>query len=936
MVHFHKIPNKNFRITEFVRIRITLTLPIQTYFMRKFFLLLAGIFLFNNLFAQISPKEHFGFTIGDDYQLANFTQTAEYFKKISEQSDRVKLLSIGLTEEGRAQPMLIVSSPDNLKNLEQYKEISQKLARAEDLSEAEARVLAEKGKAIVWIDGGLHSNETLGIHQLIETLWNLVSRKDAETMRILDNTIVLLTHANPDGHELVSNWYMREDKPENRSLENLPRLYEKYAGHDNNRDFFMMNLKETQNMSRQLFVEWLPQIMYNHHQRGPEGSVVAGAPYRDPFNYVFDPILMSSLDAVGAAMNSRLNVENKPGYTQKYGSVFSTWYNGGLRTTTYFHNIIGLLTETIGGPTPSEISLVPQRLIPNGGTTFPVTPQKWHFRQSIDYSVSLNYAVLNYAVRYRDELLFNIYRMGKNSIERGSKDTWGLSPNKVEAINRAYINDQPGAKISNQQILPKKYFDTVMNNPANRDARGYIIPSDQADFQTAVKFVNALIRSGILVHQATDEFNVAGKKYPKGSYIIKTNQAFRPHVLDMFEPQDHPNDFKFEGGPPVAPYDAAGWTLAYMMHVQFDRLQDDFTGPFQRIKYGELQRPETEILTSSKAYLINAESNNAFIAVNEVLKSGQRVYRISSGDDTGDFYIPGNPKTKSLLNKVKNEAGLEVRKSATAPENLTRLSELRIGLWDTYGGSMSSGWVRLLMEQFNFKASLIYAKDIEAGNLNEKYDVLIFVPGAIPALSGRAARGSSSNTGPDPETIPSEFRGQLGRINEEKSIPELKKFIEQEGKIVSMGSSTNLAYHLNLPVRNAMVELGANSLERSLPAEKYYIPGSILSADTDNKTPAAWGMPVKSDIYFDRSPVFKISTEAIARGDIKPILWFSNPKSLRSGWAWGQAYLRDGITAFEAQVGKGKFYAFGPEITFRAQTHGTFKLLFNQLYGHGE
>ena len=243
MVHFHKIPNNNFRITEFVRIRITLTLPIQTSFMRKFFLLLAGIFLFNNLFAQISPKEHFGFTIGDDYQLANFTQTAEYFKKISEQSDRVKLLSIGLTEEGRTQPMLIVSSPDNLKNLEQYKEISQKLARAEDLSEAEARVLAEKGKVIVWIDGGLHSNETLGIHQLIETLWNLVSRNDAETMRILDNTIILLTHANPDGHELVSNWYMREEKPESRSLENLPRLYEKYAGHDNNRDFFMMNLK---------------------------------------------------------------------------------------------------------------------------------------------------------------------------------------------------------------------------------------------------------------------------------------------------------------------------------------------------------------------------------------------------------------------------------------------------------------------------------------------------------------------------------------------------------------------------------------------------------------------------------------------------------------------------------------------------------------------
>ena len=904
--------------------------------MRKFSLLLAGIFLLNNLFAQISPKEHFGFTIGDDYQLANFSQTADYFKKISEQSDRVKLVGIGMTEEGRTQPMLIVSSPENLKNLEQYREISQKLARAEDLTESEARTLAEKGKAIVWIDGGLHATETLGIHQLIETLWNLVSRKDAETMRILDNTIILMTHANPDGHELVSNWYMREEKPENRSLQNLPRLYEKYAGHDNNRDFFMMNLKETQNMSRQLFVEWLPQIMYNHHQRGPEGSVVAGAPYRDPFNYVFDPILMTSLDALGAAMNSRLNVENKPGYTQKYGSVFSTWYNGGLRTTTYFHNIIGLLTETIGGPTPSEISLVPQRLIPNGGTTFPVTPQKWHFRQSIDYSVSLNYAVLNYAVRYRDELLFNIYRMGKNSIERGSKDTWGLSPNKVEAINQAYLKDQPGAIITNQQILPNKYFDTVMNNPANRDARGYIIPADQADFQTAVKFVNALIRSGILVHKASDDFKVAGKNYPKGSFVIKTNQAFRPHVLDMFEPQDHPNDFKYEGGPPIAPYDAAGWTLAYLMHVQFDRLQDDFNGPFQRIQYGEVQNPEPGTLASAKTYLINAESNNAFIAVNELLKAGEKVYRINSGDERGDFFIPGNHKTRNLLNKVKSEAGLEIRESSKVPENVTRLSELRIGLWDTYGGSMSSGWVRLLMERFNFKASLLYAKDIEAGDLNKKYDVLIFVPGAIPAFPRRSGRAISSNTGPDPETIPAEYRGQLGGISADKSIPELKKFIELGGKIVSIGSSTNLAYHLNLPVRNAMVELGANGLERSLPAEKYYIPGSILNADTDNKIPAAWGMPAKSDIYFDRSPVFKISTESIASGKIKPILWFSNPSSLRSGWAWGQAYLRDGITAFEAEVGKGKLYAFGPEITFRAQTHGTFKLLFNQLYGYSE
>lgn len=899
--------------------------------MRKFSLLFISLLLICSAFAQISPKAHFGFSMGDDYQLTTFTQTEAYFKILASASERVKLMNIGQTEEGRSQPMLIISAPENLKKLEFYKEISQKLAHAEGLSEQEAKSLADQGKAIVWIDGGLHATETLGIHQLIETAWNLVSRKDPETLRILENTIILMTHANPDGHELVSNWYMRENTPEKRSLDHLPRLYEKYAGHDNNRDFFMMNLKETQNMSRQLFVEWLPQIMYNHHQRGPEGSVVAGAPYRDPFNYVFDPILMTSLDAVGAAMNSRLNTENKPGYTQKYGSVFSTWYNGGLRTTTYFHNIIGLLTETIGGPNPSEITLVPSRLIPNGGTTFPVTPQKWHFRKSIDYSVSLNYAVLNYAQRHRDELLYNIYLMGKNSIERGSRDTWGLSPNKVEAIKEAYRKDKPGAITSGNQSIPTKYFDTVMHDPAKRDARGYIIPAGQADFQTAIKFVNALIRSGIVVHKATEDFTVRDKKYLKGSFILKTDQAFRPHVLDMFEPQDHPNDFQYEGGPPIAPYDAAGWTLAYMMNVEFDRFQDDFKGPFQRIPYGEIQSTPTGSVASADAYLINAESNNAFTAINELLKAGETVYRISSGDERGDFYIPGSKKAGNILNNMISDPGLEFRGTSRTPKNITRLTELRIALWDTYGGSMSSGWVRLLMEQYRFKATLIYPQDIDAGKLNAKFDVIIFVPGAIPSLSGRA-NPSTASTGPKPETIPAEYRDQLGRISQDKSIPELKKFIEQGGEVLTIGSSTNLAYHLNLPIRNAIVEMSADGKERRLPAEKYYVPGSVLSVSVDNTLTAAWGMPTRADVYFNNSPVFRISPEAIAKGSIKPILWFSTPSPLRSGWAWGQAYLQDGVTAFEAQVGKGKLYAFGPEITFRAQTHGTFKLLFNQLY----
>jgi hypothetical protein len=283
-----------------------------------------------------------------------------------------------------------------------------------------------------------------------------------------------------------------------------------------------------------------------------------------------------------------------------------------------------------------------------------------------------------------------------------------------------------------------------------------------------------------------------------------------------------------------------------------------------------------------------------------------------------------------ILQGLVSNSGLELRSTSEVPSSISKISELRIALWDTYGGSMASGWVRFLMEQYHFDAKLIYPQDIDAGNLNSKYDVIIFVSGAIPPVSTRNTSNRSNE--PKPETIPAEFRAQLGSISQEKSIPEIKKFMEQGGKVISIGSSTNLAYHLGLPLRNALVEMGKDGQENRLAAEKYYVPGSVLSVSVDNSLTSTWGMQKKADVYFNNSPVFKIATADLLKGDIKPILWFSSATPLRSGWAWGQAYLRDGITAFEAKVGKGKLYAFGPEITFRAQTHGTFKLLFNQLY----
>ena len=180
----------------------------------------------------------------------------------------------------------------------------------------------------------------------------------------------------------------------------------------------MSNMSETTNMNRILYHEWFPQIMYNHHQTGPAGAVMFAPPFRDPFNYNFDPLIPLQIEMVGAAMHSRMVAENKPGTVQRSGASYSTWYNGGLRTTTYFHNMIGLLTETIGNPTPFEVALVPDRQLPTGDAPLPVPPQTWHFRTSIEYSMTANRAVLDLASRYREEFLYNIYRMGRNSIER--------------------------------------------------------------------------------------------------------------------------------------------------------------------------------------------------------------------------------------------------------------------------------------------------------------------------------------------------------------------------------------------------------------------------------------------------------------------------------------------------------------------------------------
>src|SRR6516164_3182916 len=525
-----------------------------------------------------SPKAFFGFNIGDDYQLATYSKFVDYLHKIEKETSRLKVVDIGKTSEGRPHVIAIVSSPENMKKLDRYREISSQLAHAEGLTDDQARALAKEGKTVVLIDGGLHATEVLGAQQVIENVWQMVSRTDPETMRFLNDDIVIYVEANPDGMDLVSNWYMRHQDPLQRTLNGVPELYQKYAGHDDNRDSYMCNLPEITNINQVMFQQWYPQIVYDNHQTGPAGTVMFAPPFRDPFNYNFDPQVPVEIELVAAAIHSRFIAEGKPGVTNRKGSTYSTWFNGGQRTVTYFHNMVGLLTETIGNPTPMEIPFVPSKQLPDSNLYFPIEPQVWHFRQSIDYSMTASRAVMDVASRERENLLYNFYRMGKNSIERGNRDSWTTTYHKVTAAEAAV----------GTQGTPDQ-FKEIFRNPEQRDPRGFIVPSNQPDFPTATKFINTLIKNGITINRATAPFSVAGKSYPAGSWVVKSAQAFRPHVLDMFEPQDHPDDIPYPGGPPTPPYDAAGYTLAYQMGVKFDRILDAFDGPFEKVS--GLQKP---------------------------------------------------------------------------------------------------------------------------------------------------------------------------------------------------------------------------------------------------------------------------------------------------------------------------------------------------------
>jgi hypothetical protein len=863
--------------------------------------------------AQVpSPVEFLGHEVGADYRLCNYTDMVRYFRAIEAASDRVRLVDIGPTSYGQRMLMAVISAPANLARLDRLRAISVQMAHARVDAE-EARQLAAEGRAFVWIDAGLHSTEAIAGQNIIELVWQMASRDDDEVRRILDEVVLLACPVNPDGYELVANAYRAT-----RSM-TIPVLYQRYIGHDNNRDFYACNQLEAQNVNRVFYREWCPQIVYNHHQTAPPNTIIFTPPFRDPHNYLVDPMVIRGIEIVSAHMNHRFAAEGKPGVISRSGAPYSGWWNGGLRSTNYFHNVIGILTESFGRPEPTPLRQPLDRRLPYGDYPDPVPAQMWHARQTVEYLQTANFAILDYAARYRRELLHNIWTMATRAIERGRRDHWTVTPALVEAARR---REDP---------------DSVFRDPQLRDPRVYVLRPDQPDWSAAQRFVRALQRCGVDVHRARAPFVLGGATMPAGSFVVKADQPYRAHVLDQFEPQWHPNDVK--EGKPVAPYDAAGWTLAMQMDVRVERSFEPVDGDFELLAPSEALAP-APLASGSAGWIVDPRDSHAVVALNRLLAAGVPV----QWSPRGHYFVPRHEQAMPVLREVADRWGFAARAvEVETREARTPVRPTRLGLFDLFGGHMPTGWTQWSLLEFGFPVQQVWGDRIEAGDLRRDYDVLVFhtgLPG--PRDLERAARArDEQNLEALRAALPpfedwSNLASRATRLTGEKSLPAICEFVERGGTLIALGSEVEKAVrHFGLPVKigTHVPDPDAEGGERRTRREEFYVPGSLLAIEVDVAHPIARGASSELAAMVDGDSTVLQVTDPGARIDVVA-RYRADP--LLSGWAIGQEFLAGKAAVLCAHVGEGRVVLFGIDAIYRGQPLGTMKLLFQAILSAGE
>jgi hypothetical protein len=830
-----------------------------------------------------SPEQYFGFKMGADYKLVKWPQIVEYFQALATASNKVKLIEAGKSSEGNPMIVAAISSPQNLAKLDYYKQISQKLANPRDLSAPDADRLIAEGKLLVAISCSIHASE-IGATQLsMELAYDLVTQDTPETRRILDQDIVLLWPShNPDGNIIVADWY---NKNVHTKYENapLPWLYHKYVGHDNNRDWFMLNLDETRVVTKFYFKEWFPQVLYDIHQMGRTGARIFVPPFLDPLNPNVHPLIWRGINLLGTHMAAAEEDAHHTGVAQSI--AYTSWWEGNSLQQPWFHNMVSVLTETASPNVASPVTQKASELTGNNpglpeyalraNFSNPWPGGTWRLRDVVEYENTAAIAVLDTTARYREHFLRGFYEMGRDEIQKGE-------------------TEPPYA---------------------------YIVPAIQRDPNTAVKMINLLIDQGAEVRVAKADFVADHVTYPKGSYVLLMAQAFRPFVKDIMEPQKYPDLRAYPGGPPVPPYDVAGWTLPLQMGVSSVLVTDKFQADLSpAINRAEPAAPEIAAGGPKvNAFLLGHEENDSLIAVNRLLKKGHDVYWAAepfregaASYAAGTMVIPATAKQQGDVKMIAQSLSLPLA-AADQPIAIRayKLKPLRLALYNPWGGNMDEGWTKLMLERFEFPYSEIRNADIREGDLASKYDVIVFADQPPDSIMN----------GIPPDKIPPEYAGGIGN----PGLDRLKAFVQNGGSVIALAGAGELFIkHWGLPIVDSL---------KGLKTTDFFCPGSILDAKVDDSHPIGYGMPQDTSAFFARSSAYDIQPWYFAPGGtVRTIVKYGDDHVLQSGWILGESHLYNRAAAVDVSFGKGHVILFGFRVQNRAQPHGTFKLFFNALY----
>jgi len=826
-----------------------------------------------------TPEKFLGFKPGTDKQLAHYKQIKTYFLKAGEESPRVNTYLIGKTTLNNDMVMAVISAPENIKNLDKYKEISRKLSLAE-VGKKEADKLAAEGKPIVFITCNLHSNEIGSSQMALELIYKMVTDNSAGTMKILNNVIfVFVPSANPDGQVMVVDWYYKY-KGTQYEGSNLPYLYHWYAGHDNNRDWFKINLKETWNITKQMYFHWFPQVMVDEHQMGGSGDRFFIPPYADPPTPGIHPLVWRTINLFGSCIAYDLETLDYAGVASR--GFFMGWWIGALDDCAWFHNIPGILFEAASVRVASPIYIEPEEVRSplskhNEERMFSPNPWKggwWRLADIVNYDYHATLSVLKTAATYPQELLLNSYKMAADNIKKGK-------------------TEPPFA---------------------------YIVPKNQWDPLTAEKFIKTLLKSNINVYKLTHPLQTqTGNLYFKtGAYVVPLAQPYRSFVKNIFERQHYPDLRKNSKGSLVLPYDGAGWTLHLAMGVEAKEVEEPFNGEMVPVGLNDVYTREFPA-DLDDFIILDAKFNNSFPAASVLLKKGVDVWRnYSSAVVAKGAFVVKKAEALDTLKEINQTMPLMIHSEKELPtEKFKKLKPFKIALYQEWGHNMVEGWTRYVFDEFKIPYDTVHPKDVLKKNFLKKYDILVFVGTTKTQIeSGKPPKKWEKWFTP----LPPEYSGGIG----EKGKKILKEFLKSGKTIIFMGGSCDYAVDaFKLPVTNIVKE---NS--------KVTCPGSYLEVEI-KESELTLGMAAKAAVYYYGDPVFKTSLPRSSARKRRTPVTFARRDLLLSGYLEGEEYLAKRALVVDFSIDNGRIILLGPDIIYRAQSEGTYKIMFNSLFTAG-